>query len=202
MTKNTKSKSKKQEEPTKNVREGSQFPYLKKNLNTKRRRDYLDNIYYVEGVESVDSKNKDLGIRGLNDEEKQWLNRFNKEFYGASFDKDDSNNLHKTKASEEEIQALRHYISGLREEARNEEDPDAARDLYDQIQLNVEILEELYPRKKCTDANNSRNRCLLNKAKATNEIKFIPWESLDQNTIGESDIELLYILNDQEREDD
>lgn len=202
MTKNTKSKSKKQEEPTKSGREESQFPYLKKNLNTKRRRDYLDNIYYVEGVDSVDPKNKDLGIRGLNDDEKEWLNRFNKEFYGASFEEDDTKNLHKTKASEEEIKALRHYISGLRQEARSEKDPDNARDLYEQIQLNVEILEDIYPRKKCTDANNSRNRCLLNKGKATNEIKFIPWESLDQNTIGESDIELLYILNDQEREDD
>lgn len=162
----------------------------------------MDNIYYVDGVKSVDRANGDLGIRGLNSEEKEWLNRFNKEFYGASFDEDDTKNLHKMKASEEEIKALRHYISGLRQEARSEKDPDVAIDLYNQIEIEVEKLTEMYPRKKCTDANNARNRCLLNKGKATNQIKFIPWESLDQNTIGESDIDLLYILNDQEREDE
>lgn len=161
----------------------------------------MDNIHYINGVDSVDRKQKEDGIRALNKEELEWLNRFNKEFYGASFEDDDSLNLHQMNASEGEIKGLRDYLSELRATVRDEKDPDEARKLYEEIEYNVELLCELYPRKRCTDANNSRNRCLLNKGKATNEIKFIPWESLDQNLIGQLDIELLYILNDMEKDD-
>jgi len=229
--KNTKSKSKKQEEPTRKkdatqsgqntgkakcqdkpeeikdkssstFRNNSKYPYLKKNLNTKRRQDYLDNIFYVEGVKSVDRTQKEDGIRALNDDEKEWLNTFNKEFYGASFEKDDTLNLHKKKASDGEIQALRDYITSLRDTVRDEKDSDVARELYEEIEMKVEELCEMYPQKSCTDANNARNRCLLNYGKATNEVKLIPWESLDQSTIGEIDVELLYIQNGQEKDDE
>jgi len=160
----------------------------------------MDNIHYVDGVKSVVDR-KEVGIRGLNDEEKEWLNQFNKEFYGASFEDDDSLNLHQKKASDEEIRAMRDYISDLRKRAAAEKEPELAAELYEELELmNIELA-ELYPRKKCTDANNARNRCLLNKGKATNEVKFIPWESLDQNIIGSEDLELLYILNNMEKED-
>ena len=162
----------------------------------------MDNIHYIDGVKSVDKYQKEDGIRAMNDGEKEWLNQFNKEFYGASFEEDDNLNLHKKKASDAEIQALRDYITSLRDAVRDEKDSEEAGRLYEEIEANVELLCELYPRKLCTDANNARNRCLLNKGKATNEIKFIPWESLDQNVIGELDIELLYILNDIESEDE
>jgi len=62
------------------VRDHAKYPYLQKNLNTKRRQDYLDNIFYVDGVKSVDRTQKEDGIRALNADEKEWLNRFNKEF--------------------------------------------------------------------------------------------------------------------------
>ena len=206
MTKTTKSKSKKKEARSKSAREESEFPYLNRKLNIKRRRDYLDNIYYINGVSSTDKTSKELGIRGLNSDEKKWLNQFNKEFYGASFDSDDSLNLHKNKGTDEEIKALRSYISDLKAEARSEakdnKDPEKLADLYEQIEMNTELLCELYPKKTCTDGNNARNRCLLNKGKATNEVKFIPWESLDQNTIGDLDIDLLLILNDMEESED
>lgn len=170
--------------------------------NTKRRRDYLDNIYYVNGVKSIDKGQKELGMRAMTTEEKEWLNRFNKEYYCAEFEDDDSLNLHQMKAPKEEIQALRDYISELRTEAREEKDRDRARDIYEEIEAQVEMLCSLYPRKELYDANNSRNRDLINLGKATNQVKFIPWELLDQNLIGELDVEILYVLNDIESEDD
>ena len=182
------------------MREKEKYPYLKTNLNTKRRRDYLDNIHYVDGVKSVDGVNE--GIRGLEDSEKEWLNKFNKEYYGASFEEDDSLNLHQKTVADEEILAARDYISDLRKRAAKEKDTDEAAKLYEELEFTIEQLAEMHPQKKCTDANNSRNRCLLNKGKATNEVKFIPWESVDQNVIGQLDLELLYILNDIKDEDD
>jgi len=61
---------------------------------------------------------------------------------------------------------------------------------------------DVYPQKNCTDANNDRNRCLLNYGKSTNEVKLIPWESLDQNLIGSLDIELQYLLNSKKNKDE
>ena len=172
-------------------------------MNTKRRQDYMDYVHYIDGVKSVDPHSKEPGIRALNEEEKEWLNQFGKEFYGDDFEEDDpSVTLHKQKASDAEIQALRDYISGLRAEVRYEKDVDRARELYEEIAMQVDVLSDLYPRKKCGDANNARNRDILNYGKATNKLKLIPWETLDQNILGESDIELLYILNDMENGED
>lgn len=39
--------------------------------------------------------------------------------------------------------------------------------------------------KDCTDRNNQRNRCLLNRAKSTNNIEFRSWEEFDESTISE-----------------
>ncbi len=198
MTKNIKKKSKKGQAKSKNRRDAEQFPWLDKSLNTKRRRDYLDNLYYVEGVKSVDKYQEESGIRALNEEEKTWLNQFNKEFYGASFNSDDNTNLHKKKASDEEIRAVRDMLSSLRAEVRDEKDVDTARDLYNEIEMLNSHLADIHPRKKCTDANNERNRCLTNFGKATNSVRFIPWDDLDQSLIGEFDVELLILEEDED----
>ncbi len=158
----------------------------------------MDNLYYVEGVKRGDEQ----VIRPLNEDEKEWLNKFNGEYYGASFDKDDTNNLHNNRVDDVTIYNIRQDISELRKLAAKESDPDEARELYAELEEQIEYLKEVYPKKKCQDDNNSRNRCLLNTGKATNEVKFIPWETMDQNILGDMDIELLYILNDMEKEDD
>jgi hypothetical protein len=162
----------------------------------------MDYVHYIDGVKSVDHTQKEPGIRAMNEAEKEWLNQFGKEFYGDDFEDDDSLNLHQKKASDAEIQALRDYISELRAEVRYEKDTERARELYELIESKVEDLCELYPRKTCSDANNARNRDILNYGKATNKLKLIPWESLDQNILGQVDVELLYILNDMEKESD
>lgn len=184
------------------MRSSQKYPYLKRSMNTKRRQDYMDYVHYIDGVKSVDSNQKEPGIRALNDEEKKWMNQFGKEFYGDDFEDEDYIRLHKQKASDAEIQALRDYISELRAEVRYEKDRDRCIELYEEISMKVEELCELYPRKTCSDANNARNRDLLNFGKATNKLKLIPWETLDQNILGETDVELLYILNDMENSED
>lgn len=158
----------------------------------------MDNIYYVDGFKKRDGEQV---IRPLNAEEKEWLNKFNGEYYGASFDKDDTNNLHSNRVDDVTIYNIRQDISRLRKLAAKEADQDEARELYAELEEQIEYLREVYPKKKCQDDNNSRNRCLLNTGKATNEVKFIPWESVDQNTLGCEDVELLYILNNIEDDD-
>lgn len=56
------------------------YPALNKQYNLKSRTDLLECDY----------------LDKLNDEEKQWLNKFNEEFINASFEKDNRKNLHKT----------------------------------------------------------------------------------------------------------
>jgi hypothetical protein len=57
-----------------------------KNINTFHKRKDLLDTPYVNGVKSVDGR-KD-GIRPLNQEEKDWLDKFNNEFVNGNFNKD------------------------------------------------------------------------------------------------------------------
>lgn len=93
----------------------------------------------MNGVPSVTGRGQ--GMRALNEEELEWLNKFEGEYTNASV---------------------------------SQSDPER---LKDQLHNTKELA------KDCTDRNNARNRCLLNKKKATNELKFRSWEELDQNTI-------------------
>lgn len=197
MTKKKESKSKKTK------RENKKYPYLDRSMNLKSRRDYMDNVYYVNGIKN--KKGKQV-IRELNDDEKQFLNKFNAEYYGASFEKDDSENLHQYKTDKKQLKAIRDSIRELKAMIKEGEKKGMSRDklkaLYNEVEATREQLTELNPKLKCTDANNHRNSCLLNIGKATNEVKFVPWEDLEQDTIGQLDIELLYILNDIDDEED
>lgn len=72
-------------------RSKQKHPNLKKQYNTKMRQDLLDQDY----------------IHKLSDEEKEWLDRFNKEYVNASFektgDRHSKNNLHKGDKKRKEI---------------------------------------------------------------------------------------------------
>lgn len=108
----------------------------------------------MNGVDSVTGKGR--GIRALNEEELEWLNKFEGEYTNASVSQSDPQRLE------------------------------------DQLHNTKELA------KDCTDRNNARNRCILNKKKATNELKFRSWEELDQNTIKQLegwDLELAIAYN-------
>ena len=64
-----------------NKRSRIKHPYLHPGMNIRKRKEYMDNIEYVNGVKN--NKGEEV-IRKMNEEEKEWLNQFNKEFYGAS----------------------------------------------------------------------------------------------------------------------
>jgi len=109
----------------------------------------------MNGVKSVTGSGKD-GIRALNEEELEWLNKFEGEYTNASVSQSDPERLEKQLHNTKELA------------------------------------------KDCTDRNNQRNRCLLNIAKSTNQLKFRTWEELDQNTISKLegfDLEFAFAVN-------
>jgi len=82
---NTQTKSTKTKGRKKTKRNQTKYPNLKKELTLKSRQDFLE-TEYVDGV--YDKEGKQV-IRGLNDEEQEWLNKFYKETLSASFGHDD-----------------------------------------------------------------------------------------------------------------
>ena len=188
MSKNTKKSLIKTEKTTQNKksnkRSKSKHPYLKKNLNTKARRDYIDNINYINGVISVNDPNV-KGIRALNEEELDFLNKFNKEFYGASFSENDNENLHKDVGNSQQIEKVRTKIKKIKSKLKTSISRNKKNTLVKELEFYQDELLSLYPKKKCTDANNSRNRCLLNIGKLTNQVKLIPWNARHQDKFDE-----------------
>ncbi len=165
----------------------------------KKRRDYLDNTYYVDGVKN---KEGEYLMQPLDDDAKEWLNQFNAEYYGASFKEDDSRNLHQTKVDDVTIYNIRQELSELRKKQYKTKDVEELKGIYADIEDIEAYLVEVYPKKACQDANNERNRCILNHGKATNKVKLVPWETLDQNMMGEKDVEILKLISGQEEEDE
>lgn len=96
MTKSTKNKRKpkvrKKVEKSTKKRSKMKYPYLNKSVNLKIRSDYIE-PGYVNGVRSVDGSGE--GIRPLNEEELEWLNKFYSEYVGASVSSKDEERLEK-----------------------------------------------------------------------------------------------------------
>lgn len=159
----------------------------------------MDNVDCINGVFD---ENGVKVIREYTEEEKDFLNKFNAEYYNAAFDKDDSQNLHKTKGDSTLVYNVRERIRELKAEQYKEKDYDKLKALYEEIEELNEYLAEIYPKKKCTDENNSRNRCLLNRSKKSGELKFISWETVDPSTVADSDMDTLYVLNNKEVDED
>jgi hypothetical protein len=78
-TKDTKRKSKR------NRRNQSKYPALEKKFTLKGRQEFIDTEY----INGVFDKDGNQVIRGLTDEEKEWLNKFYQEDLNASFNHDD-----------------------------------------------------------------------------------------------------------------
>lgn len=68
-------------------RSREKYPNLKPELNTKKRYELIDYDY----------------VGKLNNEEKAWLDKFTAEWAGASFSKDDDENIHKSREHKKEI---------------------------------------------------------------------------------------------------
>lgn len=118
---------------TKNRRSKVKFPNLKPNYNLRSRSDLLDFDY----------------LDKLNDAEKAFLDKFSKEYIGASFEKEDIKK------------------KGKRRKFKN-------------LHKTAEL------RKSCYDANNSRNRDVLTRAKAMGKALYI--EDIVTNEIELNDL--------------
>jgi len=162
-----------------------EFPYLDVKFNLKSRRDYMDSHYYVNGVRHQGA----TVMPALDKQSKRWLDTFNKEFYNASFDSPwNYDGIHKIKVDKETVDDIKGQIRVLKRERKKifnkspntttEEDRALANYYNDQIEDMEHFLDEIHPRRSCENANNDRNRDLLNIAKASNEIDLVSWEIL------------------------
>lgn len=194
MTKEKKGKTK---------RDREEFPDLNEKTSLKLRRDYIDNRFYVNGI-----KNKGkLVIPELSHDDKKFLNQFNKEYYSASFRKEDNDNrLHISHIDNDTIQDIKNQIRELKSVRKKiwdkspnkttEKDREEARVLTYQIDEMEEFLNFAHPKRACEHANNQRNRCFLNRNKASNEFKLVSWEELDPDNVAiDSNQYIDYILD-------
>lgn len=175
----------------------------------KLRRDYIDNRHYVNGVKH---KGKTV-MRELERDDKKFLNQFNKEYYGASFRKEDEDKrLHISHIDKETVQDIKNQIREIKAVRKKiwdkspnkttENDREEARQLTSQIEEMEEFLNFAYPKRACEHANNQRNRCFLNRNKASNQYKIVSWEQLDPDNVAiDSNQYIEYILDSEEDED-
>jgi hypothetical protein len=174
----------------KKKRDLEKYPNLNERTTLKLRRDYIDNRYYV---------------KRLDEESKRYLDQFNKEYYGASFSDEESTRVHKSYIDKETVNDIKNQIKVLKEKRNKifnksankttEEDRKEANLYNEQIQDMEDFLNEMFPKRACEHANNSRNRCFLNRNKASNEVSLVSWEVLKEDAIMLDDSEILYQYN-------
>ena len=153
-------------------------------------------------------------IPELDEESKKFLNQFNREYYGASFrEKDEENRIHVSKIDLDtvadikdqirKIKAKRKKIFDMSANNTTEDDREKARFYTDQIENMEDFLNKVYPKRDSEHRNNQRNRCFLNRNKASNEVNLVSWESLNEDSLVFKDIEVLYrYILDGQNEDD
>jgi len=167
-------------------RENEEFPNLDVKFNLKARRDYLDNRHYVNGV---NHKGRQV-MPPLEKDDKRYIDTFNKEYYNASFDSPwEYDGIHKIKVDKDTVDDIKGQIRALKKERKKifnkspntttEAHRDLARHYSEQIEEMEAFLDEVHPRRSCDNANNDRNRDLLNMAKASNEYDLVSWDTLE-----------------------
>jgi phage tail tube protein FII len=178
-------------------------------MNLKSRRDYLPYSYH-NGVESI-SGDKTEGIRAMNNEERDWLNQFNKEFVGASLSKNNDKNLHKV--TDEQLKRVAELKKDIRKvkntikrmEASTKKYSEEIKEEYRKLHLLEEERVEIDYSKQIYDANNDRNRCTTNIGKMTNKLKFRTMGEMDQNLMNMEEFDdyqdMLYYYNIQLKPD-
>lgn len=177
-------------QPKTNRRRKSKYPALSRKYNLKLRQDYIEPDY----VNGVFNDKGEMVIRPLNDEEKEFLNKFYEEVIGANFLYDDDlKNIH------EEMKVLKKKKKLTKEETTELE---RLQDVYYR-RIN-EIL--LYPdeedRRQLYRENNQRNSCLMNRTKAAGrlyEINEDTYDSIHDNVYYCADMGENLIINQIER---
>lgn len=192
-------------------RDKEKYPDLNEKTSLKLRRDYIDNRHYVKGV-------KDRGVLvlpELDDQDKAFLNQFNKEYYGASFRPEDADKrIHQQKIDLDTVQDIKNQIRKIKAKRKKifdkspnkttEKDRENARMFNEQIEEMEAFLNKVYPKRDCEHLNNQRNRCFLNRNKASNEIDLVSWETLNEDSLvfSEPEIYYQYIIDNKDNSED
>lgn len=191
-------------------RSQKKYPNLIPEYNLKLRRDYIDNHHYVNGVKNDKGK---LVMDPLIEEAKEYLNQFNKEYYNASFDTNEDSRLHQQLVDNETIISIKEQVKYLKKkksriankkaENTTDDDRNEVYAINQQLDDIMEFLKLVHPKKSCEDLNNSRNRCFLNRNKASNDVDLVSWEAVNPESVTTVDSELYYqYINAKENEED
>lgn len=192
----------------KKKRDLEKFPDLKANTSTKRRREYIDNRHYVNGVKV---KGRTV-MSPLPDDAKKFLNQFNKEYYGASFDsRYDYDKVHTCQVDEDTVNDIKNQIKDLKAKWKKicdksantttEEDRELGRHYKNQIDEMEDFLNTVHPRRGCEQENYRRNQDMINLGRASNLIDIVSWEQVNQDY--EKSVELSdYVSYEDKYEED
>ena len=149
----------------------------------------------------------------LEEETKAYLNQFNKEYYGNSFEEDDEevrvnvatidkDTVNELKNQIRELKAKRKKIFDKSPNKTTEAHREEARMYTAQIEEIEEFIRKQYPQQLASDLNNYRNRCFVNRNRASNKIKLVSWETLSEDSLVFEDPELFYqYIIDKEKKD-
>jgi len=163
----------------KKKRKDVKYPNLDPDYNLKSRRDYMDNHYYV---------------KKLKDSDKAFLDKFNKEYYNASFsERYEYDDIHVCLVDEDTVKSVKKAIRLLKERREKiytkspnkttDEDREVAKAINLEIEEMENWLDRVHPRRERERANYARNTDLLNMSKASNMFDLVSWETLDDNQL-------------------
>jgi hypothetical protein len=181
----------------KTKRDKVQYPNLKPSMNTKKRQPYMDNHHYADR---------------LPEEEKQYLNDFNGEYYGADFNGNswDYDNIHTLKIDKETVdgikgqirhlKALRKKIYSKSPNTTTDDDRALCGHYTKQIEEMEEFLDKVHPRREIERNNYVRMCDIINHGRASNEFAIVSFDTLDDNILGDLDPE--FYMQQLEEEDE
>ena len=196
-------------ERLKKKRKDEKYPNLKPDLNLKKRQDYMDQHYYVDGVKHKGR----VVMQPLPEDAKEYLNDFNGEYYNAGFEGKAwcYDNIHELKIDKDTVLDIKAQIKVLKTARKKihgkspNTTTDADRELYgfytSQIDEMTEFLHKMHPRMEIEKNNYARSQDILNHGRASNEFSIVSWETLDDNMIGAIDPELWIQQFDEDEED-
>lgn len=148
----------------------------------------------------------------LSESDKKFINQFNKEYYCHSYEESDEFRVNTASIDKDTVKDLKSQIRNLKAKRKKifdkspnqttEKHREEARMYTEQIEEIEQFIIQNYPQQLTSDLNNSRNRCFLNRNKASNEIRLVPWETLSEDSIVFEDPELYYqYIIDKDKKD-
>lgn len=161
-------------------RNQTKYPALDKTFNLKTRSDLYD-YDYINGYHDEETG---VTIRALTESEKEYLNKFTEEYVNAGF-KPRKKRVHKQKKSEHPKninlrqfnKKMLEHIKAMTESLNNSDIANTSKsnlrrliskfrnDVKKKIKREMKFIKDFY-KKDSYDSNNSRNRCILTRAKA------------------------------------